>query len=119
RFNGNDVFPAVAEIVVVPQPVALGGEHLVQPGISLEDALLTLRVDIESGEEMRRRNVVARSKSMQMALEPPHGCLEDVMERVEREVTRKVEPPPHRGLRAAQVQPHPVTTDGAGRLAKR
>jgi hypothetical protein len=49
----EDVIPAITEVVLVPELVALGGEELVEPYVVLQHAVLAL-LEIKARDEVRR-----------------------------------------------------------------
>ena len=98
------VVPAVTEVVLVPDGVALGADQLVEADVVLQHALLSL-VDIEGGDEVRRSVVAAGAEAVQVAVGPAHRGLDRVVHPGQRQVAGQVEAPPDRCLHAVQVQP--------------
>jgi len=112
RVHGLDldrVRPAVAEVVLVEQPVAALGDHLVEAYVALGDALLTLGLTLGLGlvgEEGLGAVVVgarAHRELVQVGVGPPHPDLQHLVEAVERQVAREHEPTPDRRFRAVEV----------------
>jgi len=77
RFDLEHVVPAVAEVVLVPELVALDGHQLVQAHVVLQHALLAL-VDVEARDEVRRVVITPGAEPVQVAVGPPaeHGIQE-------------------------------------------
>ena len=104
------VVPAVAEVVLVPELVALLGDELVESYVVLERPVLAL-VDVEARDEVRRAVVAAGAEPVQVAVGPAHRRLDHVMHPRQAEVTGQLESAPDRRLRAVQVQAHPEPAD--------
>lgn len=78
--------PAVPEVVLVPELIALGGHHLVEPDVVLEQAIVAL-VEVETRDEVRRAMVVTGAEPVQVTVVPPHRRLDYVMQPGQGEVT--------------------------------
>ena len=98
--------PAVTEVVLVPELVALRVEELVEADVVLQQALVSL-VEVEARDEVRRSVVTSGAEPVQVAVGPTHRGLDHVVQPGQGQVAGQVEAPPHRRLRAVQVQAHP------------
>ncbi len=100
------VVPAVSEVVLVPERVALVAQELVEPYVVLQHPLVALR-EVDVRDEVRRAVVSPGAEPMEVRIGPAHRDLDDVMQLGQRQVARQLETPPDRGPRAVQVQPDP------------
>ncbi|WKV16250.1 hypothetical protein LP422_22185 [Janibacter limosus] len=100
------VVPVVPEVVLVPEPVTLGGHKLVRAHVVLQHAVLALG-EVEAGDEVRRPAIDTGAEPVQVAVGPPHGCPDHFVQTGQRQIAGQLEAPPHRGFGAAQIEADP------------
>ena len=100
--DAQDMRPAIAEVVVIPEPVALISDDLVEAHIVFEHPLVAL-VEVELGEELGSVAVIARAEAVQVAVGPSHRRLDHLVQPREEDVAGNLDASPHRRLRALQV----------------
>ncbi len=111
--------PAVTEVVLVPELVALDGDELVKAYVVLRHAVLAL-VEVEGRDEVRRPVVAAGAESVQVTVRPAHHGLDHVVQPGQRQVAGQLEPPPDRWLRSVQVEANAEAAHlGGGRPQRR
>jgi hypothetical protein len=106
-FDHQHVLPSVAEVVVIEEPVALGGHHLVEPYLVFGDAFVAF-AEVEPGDEVGAgTSVHPDAELVQVAVLPAHRDLQHDMQLVEHQLTGQVETTPDRRLGLHQIDPHP------------
>lgn len=91
--DAQHMLPPVAEVVVVPEPIAHFRDDLVEASIVLEQAFIA-HFDVEPGQKRGWVAVVARVERVQMAVHPAHRHLQHVVQAIEREIAGDVDAPP-------------------------
>ena len=98
--DAQHVLPAVAEVVLVVEPVTRLAQHLVEAHLAFGRAGGAL-VFVELGQE-----VVALARTVevvQVTVVPPHRRLEPLVQLVETLVTAQLEPAPDLGVRVLEL----------------
>lgn len=104
------VVPAVTEVVLVPELVALLPEELVESYAVFERPVLAL-LDVEGRDEGRRAAIASGAEPVQVAVGPTHRCLNHVMHPGQGEITGQLQSAPDRRLGAVHVQAHAEPAD--------
>lgn len=119
RLQPQNKLPVVAEVVAVEHPIADVGQHLVQANLLLGYAHLAA-AHLEIHEVVLGVVTVidrATAESVQMAVGPAEGYLDDLVQVVQKHARRNLQPPPRRRCGACQIDPdlvgHHVRAPGA------
>jgi len=105
------VLPVVTEVVIVEQLVAGIGQHLIQAHVFLGNSRLAVfhlkraQVVLGLGAVMPRTG----AELMQVTVGPAERHLDDLMDLVEKQIRRQLEPAPQRRLRPVEVNPDAVS----------
>ncbi len=108
RLQLDGVPPAVTEVVLVEEPIALLGDGLVESDRPLGGALQALGLVVGRQERLCHPILHFRPhhEVVQMRVGPPHRHLQDVVQLRQFQVAGQPKTPPDRRLRPVQVDPH-------------
>ena len=109
-FELYDMLPAIAEVVLVVQLVTRIGQHLVDAYLFLGDANVSL-VHLERAQvKLGLRTVRARAGTelVQVTIGPAERLLDNLVQLVEEQIRRQLQPAPERRPGPLQVDPDAV-----------
>lgn len=113
RLELDDVLPVVAEVIVVKQLLAGIHQDLVQPDVLLGDPGLAFFY-LKGAQVMLSLRAVTRrpgAELVQVPVGPAEGCLDDLVDLIEKQVRGQLQPPPERRPGPPEVDPETVGDD--------